>query len=271
MTVDIATLAAHETAATDGCVISYRLAGKGRPLLLVMGLGADVSAWQDHVPAYSERFLCILVDNRGAGRSGKPPGPYSTAQMAEDCAKVVEAVGESPVGVVGLSMGGAVAQELALRHPSMVGRLVLVSSWARCDEYLLEVLDHLRVAHEVLGPAEFAQLLQLRIWSPSYVSGHLRELREARALAAAAAVPHHAFAAQCTACMTHDALSRLGNIGVPTLVTAGREDCFTVVGRAEEIHRAIRGCRLEMFPGGHAHHWEQLGAFNNMTSAWLEE
>ncbi len=140
-----------------------------------MGLGADVTAWADHVPAFAPRWRCILVDNRGVGRSGTPEGPYSTAQMADDCAEVLRATAAEPaavpVAVIGISMGGAIAQELALRHPDLVRALVLVSTWARCDGYLAEVFDHLRTAHAVLGPVEFTQLLQLRIWGPAYVSG----------------------------------------------------------------------------------------------------
>jgi pimeloyl-ACP methyl ester carboxylesterase len=268
--VDIGALPAHEVVA-DGCPISYRVAGEGPALLLVMGLGADASAWQDHVVAYAQRFACILVDNRGVGRSGRPAGPYSTAQMADDCARVVDAVGAGPVAVVGISMGGAIAQELALRHPSLVRRLVLVSTWARCDGYLADVFDHLRVTHAALGPAEFAQLLQLRIWSSSYVSAHRPELLDARPPTAAVPVADHAFAAQCAACVGHDTLSRLADIDVPTLVTAGGQDCFTVLSHAQQVHRCIPGSRLEVFAGGHAHHWEQLGAFNDLTSAWLGE
>ena len=268
MTVDIAALPARQVV-VDGCPISYRVVGEGRPLLLVMGLGADVSAWQDHAAVYAERFRCILVDNRGVGRSGQPAGPYSTRQMAGDCARVVRAATDEPVAVVGISMGGAIAQELALRHPALVRALVLVSTWARCDGYLWEVFDHLRVAHRALGPAEFAQLLQLRIWTSDYVSAHLAELREARQVSPAVPVPDHAFAAQSAACLSHDTLSRLGGIDVPTLVTAGRADSFTVPAHAEQIHAAVRESRLVMFPGGHAHHWEQLQAFNDLTSAWL--
>jgi pimeloyl-ACP methyl ester carboxylesterase len=114
-------------------------------------------------------------------------------------------------------------------------------------------------------------MLQLRIWSSSYVSAHLQELQDARQVIAAVPVPDHAFAAQSAACMSHDTLSRLSSIDAPTLVTAGREDCFTVLSHAEQVHSAIRDSRLEIFPGGHAHHWEQLEAFNDLTSAWLDE
>jgi pimeloyl-ACP methyl ester carboxylesterase len=89
-------------------------------------------------------------------------------------------------------------------------------------------------------------------------------------VAADAPVAGHAFAAQVAACIGHDTLDRLPGIHVPTLVTVGRADCFTVPARSEEIHRAISGSRLEVFPGGHTHHWEQLEAFNALTSAWLD-
>ena len=247
--LDIAELPAHEVT-SGGCPISYRVVGEGPPLLLVMGLGADV------------------------GRSGTPEGPYSTAQMADDCAEVLRATAAEPAAVpaavIGISMGGAIAQELALRHPDLVRALVLVSTWARCDGYLAEVFDHLRTAHAVLGPVEFTQLLQLRIWGPAYVSRHLDELRDARLVAAGAPVADDAFAAQSAACTSHATLDRLCSIHVPTLVTVGHADCFTVLARSEEIHRAISGSRLEVFPGGHTHHWEQLEAFNALTSAWLD-
>jgi pimeloyl-ACP methyl ester carboxylesterase len=271
--LDIAELPAHEVT-SGGCPISYRVVGEGPPLLLVMGLGADVTAWADHVPAFAPRWRCILVDNRGVGRSGTPEGPYSTAQMADDCAEVLRATAAEPAAVpaavIGISMGGAIAQELALRHPDLVRALVLVSTWARCDGYLAEVFDHLRTAHAVLGPVEFTQLLQLRIWGPAYVSRHLDELRDARLVAAGAPVADDAFAAQSAACTSHATLDRLCSIHVPTLVTVGHADCFTVLARSEEIHRAISGSRLEVFPGGHTHHWEQLEAFNALTSAWLD-
>ena len=268
MNLNITALPVRELDVGD-CAISYRVVGTGKPLLLVMGLGADSSLWTEHVSVYSQSFRCILIDNRGVGRSGKPAGPYSAAMMAGDCARVVRAVTDEPVGVVGLSMGGAIAQELALKNVSLVRCLVLVSTWARCDGYLSEVIDQLRVAHGRLSPEEFAQVIQLRIWSPSYVSEHLGELRAARLEAAMSWVADGAFAAQCAACTSHNSLARLNAIAVPTLITAGREDSFTVLGHAQELQRAIPDSRLDVFPGGHAHHWENLEAFNNLTSAWL--
>ena len=126
-------LSARSTVATNGIELAYTEHGDGEPLLLIMGLGADSSAWESHVAAYHKRYRCIAVDNRGVGASSTPVGPYSTGQMADDYAGLLEALDLGPVRVVGISMGGAIAQELALRHPELVERLVLVATWAKSD------------------------------------------------------------------------------------------------------------------------------------------
>ena len=253
---------------SDGTRIAYRSVGQGAPLLLIMGLGADGTAWQLHVQDFVQHFRCIVPDNRGAGDSDAPAGPYSTTQMADDCAAVLRAAADRPAAVVGISMGGTIAQELALNHRSLVSHLVLVSSWCRCDPFLLDIFHHLRSTQAVLTPEDFAELLQLRIWSPSYYSTHAEELREVRR-ETEAAMSHAAFAAQCAACVSHDTSQRLERLKVPTLITAGNTDTFTVLDRALELRDAILGSRLEVLPGGHAHHWEALKDFNELTISWL--
>lgn len=252
--------------------LAYSERGAGEPLVLIMGLGADRSAWELHVQAYETRFRCFVVDNRGVGESPQPAGPYSTAQMAHDYAALIERLDLGAIRVVGISMGGAIAQELALRHPALVQRLVLVSTWARCDAYAAEVFCHFARVRPEVEPSAFAALLQLWIWTPGYVNGHLAELVEARDAGAAAPQPTHAFTAQCEACITHDAAGRLGAITVPTLITAGDADIFTPLALARELHAQIPGAQLEVFPGtGHAHHWEALARFNQRTLDWLDQ
>ncbi|MBW7460394.1 alpha/beta hydrolase, partial [Paenibacillus sepulcri] len=98
---------------TNGIDMHYEERGSGEPLILLMGLGADGTAWEDHVKAYERHFRCILVDNRGAGRSGNPEGPYSTRMMAEDTAGLMKALQIGKAHVSGISMGSGIAQELA--------------------------------------------------------------------------------------------------------------------------------------------------------------
>src|SRR5262245_34948349 len=112
----------------------YEEHGSGEPLLLIMGLAADSMAWMFQLPAFSERYRTIVFDNRGVGRSAKPAGPYTIAGMADDAAGLLAALGVERTHVVGVSMGGMIAQELALRHPQRVRGLVLACTFPEPDE-----------------------------------------------------------------------------------------------------------------------------------------
>lgn len=260
----------------NGIRIAYEERGQGEPLVLIMGLGADGQVWEKHAQAYARDFRCFLVDNRGTGDSDKPEGPYTTAQMADDYAGLIRALDLGKVRVAGISMGGAIAQELALRHPDLVRSLVLVCTWAKFAPYAVEAFDNLARLRAVSSPEDFIQLLQLWIWSPAYTNAHLDELKDARAGAAEALkdgtwMPRHAFEAQVSACNTHDTVSRLGNIRVPTLLTIGTADIFTPPEYTGFLHDKIAGSEVEVFPGwGHVHHWEDLERFNRVTLDWLK-
>jgi pimeloyl-ACP methyl ester carboxylesterase len=289
------TLSVRSKVETNGIELAYTEHGEGEPLVLIMGLGADGSAWAPHVEAYAKRYRCIAVDNRGVGASDKPPGSSTTAEMADDYAGLIRALDLGRVRVVGISMGGAIAQELALRHPDLVERLVLVATWARFDAYARDVIAHFaRVRAE--SPVEFMRLMQLWLWAPVYVDEHFAELVEARQLLqlwlwppgyvnqnraavrevqALAVVdifqPQFAFEAQCHACITHDSLDRLGAIQVPTLVTAGGRDILIRPEFSEELQARVPGAELKIFDGcGHVHHWEKLDEFNRLTMKWLD-
>src|SRR5215510_118655 len=105
--------------------IFYEEHGGGDPLLLIMGLAADSTAWMFQLPAFAEHYRTIVFDNRGVGRSSKPAGPYTIHEMADDAAGLLDALHVARAHVVGVSMGGMIAQELALRHPARVRGLVL--------------------------------------------------------------------------------------------------------------------------------------------------
>ncbi|MDD5762816.1 MAG: alpha/beta hydrolase, partial [bacterium] len=102
----------------------YEEHGSGFPLLMINGLGSDHLEWLHQVPAFEARFRVIVFDNRGTGKSGVPPGPYTTAQMADDAAALLRFLGIVQSHVLGVSLGGMIAQEVALRHPDLVDGLV---------------------------------------------------------------------------------------------------------------------------------------------------
>ena len=256
----------------NGIRIAYQEVGAGPPLLLIMGLGAPGSLWEKHVEAYARHFRCILMDNRGAGDSDQPPGPYTTPMMADDAAELLERLGIASARIAGISMGSAIAQELALRHPTRVRSLVLISSWARCDAYMKEVFWHFQKVRPQLSPALFTRLLQLWIFAPEYFTTNYRDLEEAKDAATGdAAMPEHAFAAQCQACIGHDTFDRLKNITQPCLLTVGDADIFTPPRCSSEMLSRLPAARLEIFPAAHGHHWEKLTEFNEMTTRFLLE
>jgi pimeloyl-ACP methyl ester carboxylesterase len=254
---------------TNEVTLTYRESGHGEPLLLIMGLGADASAWDPHVAEWSKGFRCIAVDNRGAGRSPAPPGPYTTEAMADDYARLLRDRGVEGVRVVGISMGGAIAQELALRHPELVSKLVLVATWARLTPYAQEVFAHLARVRAAVPPGVFTQTLQLWIWSAGWYDAHLDELRAERE-AADGAMSQAAFEAQAAACISHDTVDRLAGIRVPTLVTAGEGDIFVPTAVSRALAERIPRAELEIFRGwAHTHHWEDLDRFNALVREWL--
>jgi len=258
---------------TDGMELHYEERGEGPPLLLLMGLGADGSAWEKHARIYERHYRCLLVDNRGAGRSGKPPGTYTTLRMAEDAAALLDALALEGVHVSGISMGGAIAQHLAALRPKRIASLSLHGSWARCDDYTKALFGTMGDLYGAVSPSDFAKLLNAWIFVPSYANRHPEEMRE-RAAAADTPdrMPVHAFRAQCGACAGHDARDLLAGLRMPTLVTAGDKDIFVSPAYAEELAAAIPAARLEWFPGsGHTHHWDSLDRFNALTLSFMQE
>jgi pimeloyl-ACP methyl ester carboxylesterase len=256
----------------NGIKINYAEQGYGEPLILIMGLGADGSLWKDHVQAYEKHFRCVMIDNRGAGLSDKPDGPYTTTMMADDIAGLMSAMGIERAKVAGISMGGAIAQSLAIRYPKKVSSMVLISTWARCDTYTKVIFEHFKKMRAAADPGDFTELLQLWIYAADYVDAHLTDLRQGQEDARTNENPmaQYAFDAQCDACITHNTLDQLGSIRVPSLLTIGDADIFTPYHFSKAIHDRIPGSELAIFERvGHAHHWEKLEEFNRKTTAFL--
>lgn len=252
--------------------LNYKIIGEGEPLVLLMGLGGDGSLWEQHVDMYARHFRCILIDNRGAGGSPKPGGPYSTEMMARDSLALMDELEIETTRVAGISMDSGIAQEMALTAPERVQSMLLISSWARCNTYMKEVFTNFARIRQVAAAEDFAQLLQLRIFAASHFETNCQDLFEGRRTAPFDPMPDYAFAAQCEACITHDTLDKLKTIQTPCLLTVGDEDIFTPLRCSEEMHERLPNSELKVFNGcGHCHHWEDLERFNKQTTEFLLE
>ncbi len=146
----------------NGHQLHVQTIGRGTPLLLLMGLGAAGDKWAPNVEVYKEHFRCILVDNVGAGRSDKPQQEaYSVKEMARDAAAVLDALGVEQAHVNGISMGGAIAQELAIAQPQRVRSLILTSTFGSVSNSFRTAIETLRDNIDVLDKATFKQELAI--------------------------------------------------------------------------------------------------------------
>jgi pimeloyl-ACP methyl ester carboxylesterase len=248
--------------------------GEGPPLVMIVGLGADISVWGLHLDYYKTMFRCIVVENRGIGLSDKPEGPYSTDEMAADVIAAMDAAKVDKAHILGVSMGGAIAQALTLANPDRVQSLVLVSTWAKQDNYGEMIWRHFKYVRAHVRPEQWMETLQLWIWAPQSIVGDLGGMLEAQRLTGLnpSPQPQHGFEAQCDASVAHDASDRLAEIAAPTLITVGDKDIFTPPEMSEALRDGIAGSRLDVYEGcAHVHHFEDLERFNTSTASFMME
>jgi pimeloyl-ACP methyl ester carboxylesterase len=260
----------------NGTKIYYEERGSGEPLLLIMGITAPGAVWEKHVDDWEKYFRCILIDNRGVGQSDKPPGPYSSLQMAEDCIAVLNHLQLESVMVAGVSMGSIIAQQLAIHYPSKVKAMVLMCPWARCDNTAKAIFQHIVDCKARLKPEEFSVYIQLLIfskksWDNEEFHAGLLEDRKNAALDPNPQ-PLIGLEGQAAACIHHSVLEELKNLSCPVFVLGGEEDVFTPVWMTKEVASAIPNSKLHIYPqSGHAFHWENLEDFNERVRNWLQE
>lgn len=229
----------------------YEVHGKGHPFLLISGLGNDLNCWAHQIPELAQKYCVIAFDNRGSGRTDAPDLPYSIRMMAEDTVGLMNALGIEKAHVLGVSMGGYIAEELAMTYPSRVASLVLATT--SVGPYLLKISILQEWAHQALRdmrPMTFFQImLPFMFNDSSFESPGVLEMAVST-IAAHSSTPPHILARQMTACVEHDARDRIGQIAAPTLVIAGKEDPFVPFSLSEELAAGIPNARLRVLDGG---------------------
>ncbi|MDO6437776.1 alpha/beta hydrolase [Cyclobacterium sp. 1_MG-2023] len=259
---------------TNGINLYYEEHGEGDPLLLIMGITAPGAVWEKHLNYWKQFFRCIIVDNRGVGQSDKPAGPYTSSQMADDCAGLLQHLELKNVRVAGVSMGSIIAQELAFRHPVLVKSMVLMCPWARCDNTAKDIFKHMVDIKARLKPEEFSRYIQLLIFSKASFDnketyqGMLDDRENAKN--DSNPQPLIGLEGQAEACMEHHILEQLNEIKQPVLVIGGEADKFTPLWMTKEVAEALPNSDLHTYPeSGHAFHWENLEDFNPRVKQWL--
>ncbi len=258
------------TTTRDGVTLYYERHGDGGdPVLLVMGLGGSLDFWEFQTPVFARTHRVCVYDNRGVGRSDKPAGPYDVRTLADDAVAVMDACGFDRAHVVGLSMGGMIAQELAIRHPDRLGALVLAATYAKPDDQVKTTASTSGFDPRTVDPKQLFKLMMGLVLTPEFVAREkawLRTLRD-RVLATWTI---EGFFAQLAAVMAHDATAELGRIAAPTLVLQPAADLLIPPRASDELARLIPGARLLKFDhGSHGFNVEQADKFNRAVLDFL--
>jgi 3-oxoadipate enol-lactonase len=264
-------------ATVQGRKLYYELHGDhpDPPLVLCMGMGGSCRGWLPlQVPEFSQRRRTLIFDYPGAGGSEPSGGPFTTADLADTTAALFDALEIERADVLGPFMGGMVAQELALRHAPRVDRLVLVGTYARPDAKRLTLLRQWQELSRMNAPTEIMVRERL-LWTlqdGTLEQDDLIESMIAFFTREAAPLTAEVFERQCEACMKHDALDRLAQIGQRTLVICGRNDQLTPPKFHRQLADEIPDAHLVTISyGAHLVMAESAEPFNRCVLQFLHE
>jgi pimeloyl-ACP methyl ester carboxylesterase len=256
----------------NGLELHYADVGQGEPVVFLNGLAGDHLYWSGQVRAFAGRFRCLALDNRDAGQSDYAPAAYSIADLADDVAALLTALDLPPAYVVGLSLGGMIAQELALRHPRRVRGLCLAGTLARADDWFratLATYGHIR--RQVADTPAFFEALLPWLVSHRFFEAATK-VEWLRAILRQSPYPQRidGFFRQFDAIRGHDTLARLSGIHCPALVAVGEDDMIIPPRYARQLADRLPQARLAVLPEiGHAPPIEDPRTFNRLLGEFL--
>jgi 3-oxoadipate enol-lactonase len=244
--------------------IHYRLAGQGeQTIVCINGLADDLETWafqEEELTAAGYRLL--LFDNRGIGKTSKPAGPYSSQLMAEDAKGLVDHLGITGFHLMGVSMGGMIAQEYALAYPGDLRSVTLGCTYAAPGPFCSRMFAMWGDMAPVLGVPFVMRDVTLWAFTVDFFSGRPQELAEFETGMKYLDQPLPAYLAQLAVIQHHDTVSRLAEISTPALVLAGEQDILIPVSLSRQLHEGIPGSHWQTVKGGHACLWEHPASFN---------
>ena len=260
----------------NGINIDYKVQGQGEPLVLIMGYSGDKTGWMFQTRAFKRHFRVVTFDNRGVGKSDKPAGAYSMKMMADDTVGLMEHLGIEKAHILGVSMGGMIAQELAINYPERVNRLILGCTAAGRSESsgISQEFPKALGLGENYTDDEVRGLPIIKVVD-SLISSAFNKCVYRTLLIALAKIQFRlsettGLTGQLEAVLGHNTFDRLPVIQAPTLVTAGTGDKIIMPSSSEVLANGIPGARLVKFEGGsHAFFIEMRGEFNRVVLDFL--
>ena len=244
--------------------INYKLEGDGdETIVLINGLADDLETWAYQVDDFlAAGYRVLRLDNRGIGASSKPAGPYSSRMLADDAKGLVDLLGITDFHLMGVSMGGMIAQEYALAYPEGIRSLTLACTYAEPGPFCSRMFSMWADMAPVNGVPFIMRDVTLWAFTVPFFTEREDELREFEGEMAQMPMPVEAYLAQLSSIQTHDTRDRVGGISAPTMVLAGEEDILIPVSLSKELHASIPGATWKTTRGGHACCWEHPAEFN---------
>jgi len=253
--------------------LRYLDAGEGTPVVLIHGLAGDYSAWLAQIEALRKNFRVIAFDNRGAGESTQVDEPVTTADLAADTLQLMDHLGVPRAQVVGRSMGGAIAQHMALQAPGRVVSLALCASFAQLDPLGRRVLLNMREALEWrMNWADHARHSVQNFVSAEFFNRHPERVAQIERLLGGEKRLPACYIRQNEACQNHDTIGDLHRILQPTLIMGGDSDPICSLTSTRALGAGLPNARTEIFSNAsHFFLMEQPEKFMQLLTAWLQD
>jgi pimeloyl-ACP methyl ester carboxylesterase len=260
-------------AKTENLDIYYEIIGQGEPLVMIRGIGSNVDHWYEQVPILSKKYRLLVFDNRGIARSSDPGGSFSTKNMAADTSALMEAVGIKRAHVLGYSMGGMIAQELALAYPEKINGLILVATDCGISLRIKARPEYSRLFSEMirLGTNEAKTAAAGCLFAKQTFESRPNIIERYADVSLRFPAPQKTLERQWEAITRHDACGRLQNITAPTLAITGSEDVLIPPENSRVLAERIPDARVRSIDGGgHLFVVEQAQQFNEAVFGFLD-
>ena len=260
-------------AEVNGQQLYYEVSGQGEPLFCVAGLSCDTLVWIPQIQAFSAEHRTVIFDNRDVGQSSMAEPGYDIADMARDALALADELELESFHLLGVSMGGAIAQEMALQAPERVRTLTLAVTFASGGAYSRRVAEvwGARVM-QISREQHVDELMLLNHSEEFYENPDMVEFIRTAILQNPHPQPPEAFGRQLAACSCHDTLDRLGTLSMPTHVIGGERDLLVPIWKSREIAAAIPGAKLDVLADApHGLSLERAEEFNAAVLGFIRE
>jgi 3-oxoadipate enol-lactonase len=259
-------------ATINDLTVHYKLEGDGdETIVLINGLADDLETWAFQMDDFlAAGYRVLRFDNRGIGATAKPAGPYSSRMLADDAKALIDFLGITDFHLMGVSMGGMIAQEYALAYGPDLRSVTFGCTYAAPGPFCSRMFAMWADLAPVLGVPFVMRDVTLWAFTVGFFEQREAELAEFEQAMRYMDQPVHAYLAQLAVIQQHDTTSRLGQLTMPALVLAGEQDILIPVALSRRLADGVAGSEFVTTPGGHACLWEHPAEFNQAFLQFLQ-